>query len=117
MRAPVFILLSTIAGAAPGVALTAAPPKPADEVAQLERRRHSCVREAYAHQSVAQSQAGSHRNALDECKPLEDAFVTALMAESEAARWDRGSISSRARAWAASVAAYVMDPTTSLMGR
>lgn len=45
----------------------------------LERAWHRCLREAYAHQPAGQSRAGDERNALDECKDHEDAYVAAVM--------------------------------------
>lgn len=113
MRLPVlFVLLSlTVLPCAAAQAPQAADP------AALEQAWHGCVREAFAHQSPAQSRAGSQRNALDECKAREDAFVAALMAtrgtEGEAGRSGTRSLPARARAWAASVAAYVVDPVSS----
>ncbi len=88
----------------------------ASDPAALEQAWRSCVREAYAHQSPAQGRAGSQRNALDECQEREDAVVAALMTartgDGEAGRGAR-SLPARARAWAASVAAYVVDPVSS----
>ena len=96
----------------PGAAAEA--PRPVDPAA-LEQAWRGCVREAYAHQSPAQGRAGSQRNALDECKAREDAVVAALMAArtDDAAGRGARSLPARARAWAASVAAYVVDPVSS----
>lgn len=104
-----FILMSTGSGSA----LDAAQ----DEVRRLERSWHRCLREAYAHQSAGQSRAGDQRNALDECQEREDAYVAATLAAQAAdgAAGDR-SLPSRARGWAASVAAYVLDPITDWVG-
>ena len=90
-------------------------PLPAADPAALEQAWRGCVREAYAHQSPVQGRAGSQRNALDECKAREDAVVAALMAAraDEAAGRGARSLPARARAWAASVAAYVVDPVSS----
>ena len=96
----------------PGAAAEA--PRSADPAA-LEQAWRGCVREAYAHQSPSQGRAGSQRNALDECKAREDAVVAALMAArtDDAAGRGARSLRARARAWAASVAAYVVDPVSS----
>lgn len=88
----------------------------AADPAGLETAWHDCVREAFAHQPVTQSKAGSQRNALDECKEKENAFVAALGVEARedrAASQSGASLPARARAWAASVAAYVLDPVSS----
>lgn len=87
----------------------------------LEEAWHGCVREAYARQPAGQSRAGAQRNVLDECREHEDRLVAATMREQaredEAAR--RAGRAPTARvgvgtwAWAASVAAYVVDPVTS----
>ena len=67
----------------PGAALAAAPGDPE----ALERAWHACVREAYARQPAGQGRAGNELNALDECRPHEDALVTALMTGSPAQQW------------------------------
>ncbi|MFC5556790.1 hypothetical protein ACFPQ7_23320 [Methylobacterium iners] len=95
----------------------------AADPAALEQAWHSCVREAFAHQPAIQSRAGSQRNALDECKEQEDAFVAALVVEArkdKAGRQSGTSLPARARGWIASVAAYVVDSVSSwieLLGR
>ncbi len=99
----VLTLLITLAGIGPASALA---DEPADLPA-LERAWHGCVREAYDEQQDRGSRAGRERNALDECKPHEDAYVAALMA----ARSDAADapMSGWARSWAAYVA-FVVDP-------
>ena len=88
-------------------------PRPADPAA-LEQAWRGCVREAYARQSPAQGRAGSQRNALDECKPREDAVVAALMASrADDAGGGARSLPARARARAAALAASVVDPGSS----
>lgn len=86
-------------------------------LAVVERAWKECIREAFTHQPAAQSRAGSQRNALDECKAREDAYVKAVMAdqaaEDEEARRGGRTMTARAREWAASVAAYVVDPVSS----
>lgn len=88
----------------------------------LEQAWHGCVREAYARQVPNQSRAGAQRNVLDECREHEDTLVAATMTlrerEDEAARRAGLPLTIRAGAWAASVAAYVVDPVASwLQGR
>ncbi len=67
----------------PVAALAAAPSDPQG----LEEAWHDCLREAYAHQPAGQSRAGDARNALDECKEREDAYVAALMAQRPRPIW------------------------------
>jgi hypothetical protein len=85
----VALVLLTVAG--PAHALEAATAEPQ----ALERAWHICLREAVAHQPPGQSRAGNERNALDECRDREDAYVAALMADRPAKGW--------ARTWAALV--------------
>lgn len=94
--------LLALAAAGPASALAA---EPADLPA-LEQAWHSCVRYAYDQQPEHGSRAGRERNALDECKAHEDAYVAALMAARPA---DNLSLNGWARTWAAYVA-YVVDP-------
>lgn len=78
-RAPLargMVFLAALASAEPASALTA---EPADLPA-LEQAWHGCVREAFDRQLEQGSRAGRERNALDECKPQEDAYAAALMA-------------------------------------
>lgn len=108
-----FVALSVI-GAGPAAAGTR-------DLETLEETWHGCVREAYARQPPGQSRAGAQRNVLDECREHEDRLVAATMREQdradEAARRAGLPLSIRAGAgtwaWAASVAAYVVDPVTS----
>lgn len=95
-KAALFLALTT----AWPVAASAA--NPADLQA-LERAWHRCLREAYGHQPAGQSQAGDERNALDECKPREDAYVAALMADRPETAWTS--------AWAA-----LVEPLTNWLG-
>ena len=96
-------LLATIASAGPASALAAE----SADLPALERTWHGCVREAYDRQPEHGSRPGRERNALDECKSQEDAYVAALMA----ARPDYADahMSGWARTWAAYVA-FVVDP-------
>lgn len=88
-----------------------------EETRILEEAWHGCVREAYARQPAGQSRAGAQRNVLDECREHEDRLVAATMQEQaredEAARRAGLPLAVRAGTWAASVAAYVVDPVTS----
>ncbi|MDP4004139.1 hypothetical protein [Methylobacterium sp. NEAU K] len=95
--------LVALAGAGPASALTA---EPADPRA-LEQAWHRCLREAYAHQPTGQSQAGDERNALDQCRAQEDAYVAAVMAAGPAGTDEHPA--AWARTWAAYVV-YVVDP-------
>ncbi|MCJ2067300.1 hypothetical protein MKK75_00495 [Methylobacterium sp. J-030] len=97
------IALTAIISSGPALALAA---EPADLPA-LEQAWHSCVREVYDGQQDRGSRAGRERNALDACKPHEDAYVAALMA---ARPGDADApMSGWARTWAAYVA-FVVDP-------
>lgn len=79
MRSPALVLVL--------VALTgSASAAPADPQA-LERAWHRCLKEAIAHQPTGQSRAGNERNALDECKEREDAYVAALMGSRPQSMW------------------------------
>lgn len=104
-----FVALSVI-GAGPAAAGTR-------DLETLEETWHGCVREAYARQPPGQSRAGAQRNVLDECREHEDRLVAATMQEQaredEAARRAGLPLAVRAGTWAASVAAYVVDPVTS----
>ncbi|NEU11963.1 hypothetical protein G3T14_07445 [Methylobacterium sp. BTF04] len=98
----------------------AAEPASGGDLTILERDWKGCVRDAFTHQPAGQSKAGGQRNALDECKAQEDAYVTAVMAaqaaEDEQSRLGGRTMTARAREWAASVAAYVVDPVSSWLG-
>jgi hypothetical protein len=87
-------LLVMLAGTAP---VSAFATEPADLPA-LERTWHSCVRDAYDRQLDHGSRAGRERNALDQCKPHEDAYLAALMAARPDADLPLGGW---ARTWAA----------------
>jgi hypothetical protein len=75
----------------------------------LELAWHRCLRDASAHQPSGQSRAGDERNALDECKPREDALVAALMSSRRADDGRSGTVWSRT--WAAFV-----EPLTAWIG-
>lgn len=92
MRGLALILL--VAGTGPAVAWPAAPVDPT----ALEAAWHACLREATVHQPRGQSHAGDQRNALDECRTREDAYVAALMAAGPADATGRPTAWARARA-------------------
>ncbi|MHB2207007.1 hypothetical protein [Methylobacterium sp. CM6257] len=95
-------LVVALTGSGPVSALAAEPAG----LPALERAWHGCVRQAYDRQPEHGSRAGRERNALDECKPHEDAYVAALMAARPDADLPLGGW---ARTWAAYVA-FVVDP-------
>ena len=97
MRMPVLSLSAMFLLTAPPAVATPAV-NPADPRA-LEQAWHRCLREAYAHQPSGQGRAGDERNALDECKPREDALVAALMSGRGAEDGRSGTV--WARTWAA----------------
>ena len=105
----VLALLLTLAGLGLASGLAA---EPADLPA-LERTWHGCVREAYDRQPGQSSRPGRERDALDACKPHEDAYVAALMA----AQPDDPDmpVHGWARTWAAYVA-FVVDPVKAWIG-
>ncbi len=122
MRRPVLSLVPTLAGllaglltVGPSVGLSAGPGPAPGHVERLEQAWHQCLREAYSHQPAGQSRMGDQRNALDACREREDALVTALMSARGGTQAER-SLGARARSWAASVAAYVLDPVSSWFG-
>ena len=103
---PVLCLLAMLAVIDVGsVAMAAAPSDPR----ALELAWHRCLREATAHQPSGQSRAGDERNALDECKTQEDAFVASLMADRPADDGRPGTV------WARTWAAFV-EPLTAWIG-
>ncbi len=108
MRRPLFLVLAlVILGVSPAAPARAA--STADSAAGLEQAWHRCLREAYAHQPSGQGRAGDERNALDECKPREDALVAALMSGRGAEDGRSGTV------WARTWAAFV-EPLTAWFG-
>lgn len=105
MRPPVLSLLAMLVLIDAGSAAMAGAPDPR----VLERAWHRCLRESYAHQPPGQSRAGDERNALDECKVQEDAFVASLMAAGPAQDGRAGTV------WARTWAAFV-EPITAWIG-
>ena len=114
MNAPRLLLALFVIGGSQGAAAAAARTR---DLGDLEAAWHDCVREASIRQPPGQSRAGAQRNVLDECREHEDQLVAATMLEhareDEAARRAGLPLTARAGAWAASVAAYVVDPVTS----
>ena len=89
-------------------------------LSSLEARWHGCVREIYDRELSSQSKAASQLSALDACKQHEDAYVAAILdtqaAEEKAAQRQGRTLTARAKAWAASVLGYVVDPVSSWLG-
>ena len=102
-------LLLALAGVGPASALTADPA----HLPALEQAWHGCVREAYDRQPERSSRPGRERNALDECKPHEDAYVVALMAARP--NDTDAPMNGWARTWAGYVA-FVVDPVKAWIG-
>lgn len=104
------ICLTVASQAAPGVGA------PADDLSDMQGRWHQCVRDTYAGQSLKHSKAASQLTALDACKEHEDAYVAAVMAsqaaENEASRGAGRALIGRAKAWASSTLAYVIEPVS-----
>ena len=109
LRIPGVIALVALASARSVSSLAA---EPADLPA-MEKAWHGCVREAYDRQPEQGSRPGRERNALDECKAHEDAYVAALMA----VRPDDPDmpVHGWARTWAAYVS-FVVDPVKAWIG-
>lgn len=86
----------------------------------LRRDWHRCVRQHFSGQPVSVEKRAAERAALAACKASEDAYVAAELvartAKSEASG-HRDGLTTRARAWISSVAAYVVDPVASWFGR
>ncbi|GEP07735.1 hypothetical protein [Methylobacterium oxalidis] len=99
---------------------SAAGDKAAAGLSSLEARWHGCVRDIYDRERSSQSKAASQLSALDACKQHEDAYVAAILdaqvAEEKAARRQERTLTARAKAWAASVLGYVVDPVSSWLG-
>lgn len=111
--------------AAIGLACIASPaladsPASAPDLETLRQEWHRCVRQAFSGQPSSIAKQAAERVALGQCKPAEDSYVAAELAarqaEDEARRKDGHSLTVRARAFMASVAAYVVDPVTSWIG-
>lgn len=86
----------------------------------LRRDWHRCVRQHFSGQPVSVEKRAAERAALSACKASEDAYVAAEFAfrsaDSDTAARKEG-LTTRARAWISSVAAYVVDPVASWFGR
>lgn len=85
---------------------------------QLRKAWHDCVREAFDAKTPAPQRQAAERAALARCKPAEDSYVAAELAAQQAADEARskGGLTARAKALAASVASYVVDPVASWIG-
>ena len=109
------ICLSVAAGAALGSDASAG------DLSDLQGRWHQCIRDVYAGQPPKQSKAASQLTALDACKEHEDAFVVSAMdsgaREDEASRGVGRALTARAKAWASSALAYVIEPVSDWFGR
>ena len=109
------ICLSLAAQAAPGSDASAG------DRNDLQVRWHQCIRDVYAGQPPKQSKAASQLTALDAFKEHEDAFVASAMAsrarEDEASRGGHRALTARAKAWASSALAYVIEPVSDWFGR
>ncbi|GEP01297.1 hypothetical protein [Methylobacterium haplocladii] len=86
----------------------------------LRRDWHRCVRQTFSGQPASIEKRAAERATLAACKPSEDAYVAAEFA-ARIAKSDDGprkdGLTTRARAWISSVAAYVVDPVASWFGR
>ena len=82
----------------------------------LRRAWHRCVRQAYSGQPARLDRHAAQRAALQACRAEEDATVAAALAAESGSGRPPASLTSRARAWMASVAAYVVDPVTAWLG-
>ena len=98
-------------GVPPAVAAVAA-----DTPDTLRRAWHRCVRRAYSGQPASLDRHAAQRAALQACRTEEDATVAAVLADEGASGRTPASLTSRARAWMASVAGYVVDPVTAWLG-
>ncbi|GJE27332.1 hypothetical protein [Methylobacterium organophilum] len=109
--------LPALAAPAESTPETGVPASP--DLESLRRQWHRCVRQAYSGQPVSVPKQAAQNAALAECKPAEDAYVAGVLAaqgSEGASAHDGHSLTSRARAWMASVAAYVVDPVTAWLG-
>ena len=118
MRASV--LLATAALAVLPTPLQAATSDDAADRDGLRREWHRCVRQSFSGQPATLDKRVAERAALAQCKASEDAYVAAELAarraDEEAARQSGRGLTGRARAWVASVAAYVVDPVSAWFG-
>ncbi|MET7245667.1 hypothetical protein ABZT49_20150 [Methylobacterium sp. EM32] len=89
------------------------------DLAVLETRWHTCVRQAFTGQPLGMERRAAQRAALAACKPQEDAYVHAMLAAQEAearARATRG-VAARARDWAIGAAGSARAVVGGLMDR
>lgn len=94
---------------------------PAADLDGLRRQWHRCVRQSFSGQPAGVEKRAAERAALAACKAPEDAYVAAELAartvEGRAEGIQRDGLTTRARAWMATVATYVVDPVASWFGR
>ena len=114
MRCMRILLLSCIALACFSHAAVRAevPRVDAFDLVQLEKEWHRCVRRSFSGQPVSLNNAAAQRAALAACRPDEDAYVTAVMiaqsSRNDTRPEDHDAFTSRAKAWAARLSAYVL---------
>ena len=91
------------------------------DLVRLEKEWHRCVRRSFSGQPVSLNNAAAQRAALNACKTDEDAYVSAVMnaqfSRSDTWREDHDAFTSRAKAWAARLSAYMLDPLSSWLMR
>ena len=92
------------------------------DLVRLEKEWHRCVRRSFSGQPMSLDNPPAQRAALAACKPDEDAYISAVMiaqsAPEHSRHEDRDAFTTRAKAWAARLSAYVLDPLSSwLLGR
>ncbi|RVU16600.1 hypothetical protein [Methylobacterium oryzihabitans] len=97
----------------------AGPAGAAEDLTDLERRWHDCVRRHFDGLPAGTERHAGQRAALNACKADEDAYVGRLMAQREAdSRLREGwTLVGRAKALAGSAAGMVLDPVRGLIER
>lgn len=117
MRRPFLPVLVLLAVSATAAARAEAPAPRLDRDA-LRADWHRCVKDSFSGQPATMERKAAEQAALASCKPAEDAYVAAEIAArnaEEAAGQGRGEgLTSRAKAWMASVASHVVDPVSAL---
>ncbi|UHC18868.1 hypothetical protein LRS73_14005 [Methylobacterium currus] len=89
------------------------------DLASLETRWHTCVRQAFTGQPLGMERRAAQRAALAACKPQEDAYVHAMLAAQEAEARARATsgVVARARDWALGAAGSARAVVGGLMDR
>lgn len=116
---PIVLPVIVCLGAAPALALDSyeTPDREA-----LRKQWHRCVRQAFSGQPASVEKRAAERAALAACKASEDAYVAAELAarQTEGTAKDtakrKEGLTTRARAFMASMAASVVDPVASWFG-